>query len=158
MKFNTNLLFFPQASMLAMSESSVFVGKRGNHPENCGQQEKNKKEKKRSGLNFRIVSIRRYSFLEKTEKRLLVYRINSAEKNIQTDVSSLSARAAGLFQPSFSSELSHKPQQCRFCSGPLVLWDQSEIILGKIKAKKKKKLKKTGCVEVKKKAEISHRM
>lgn len=38
---------------------------------------------------------------------------------------------------------------------PLVLWDQSEIILGKIKAQK---LKKTGCVEVKKKAEISHRI
>lgn len=38
---------------------------------------------------------------------------------------------------------------------PLVLWDHAEIILGKIKAKK---LKKTGRVEVKKKAEISHRI
>lgn len=61
----------------------------------------------------------------------------------------------GCFRTGFSSKLSHKPQQCRFCSGPLVLWDQSEIILGENKSQKK--LKKTGCVEVKKKAEISHR-
>lgn len=31
--------------MLAMSENSVFVGKRGNHPENCGQQTVPRKKK-----------------------------------------------------------------------------------------------------------------
>lgn len=56
--------------MLAMSENSVFVGKRGNHQENCGQQgKKDKKRRKRSGLNFRIFSIRRCSLLEKTREK-----------------------------------------------------------------------------------------
>lgn len=52
MKFNTKIYIFfffvplPQASMLAMSENSAFVGKRGNHPENCGQQAVPRKKKK----------------------------------------------------------------------------------------------------------------
>lgn len=69
-------------------------------------------------------------------------------------MSSLAPRAPQLFHCRLSSRFSHKPQQCTFCSGLLSSGSSQRLFWGKkIKAKK---LKQTGSVEVKKKAEISH--
>lgn len=99
MKFNTNILFFP-SKHASYVRKLCLCGKERKSPRKLWSAgEKNKKRRKRSGLNFRIFSIRRCSLLEKkTEKRLLIFRINSADRNIQTDESSVSPRAAGLLQ------------------------------------------------------------
>lgn len=60
-----------------------------------------------------------------------------------------------MFPSNPSPNFSHKLQQCRFCSGLLSFGISPRLFWGKIKAKN---LMKTGCVEVKKKAQISHRI
>lgn len=60
-----------------------------------------------------------------------------------------------MFPSNPSPNFSHKLQQCRFCSGLLSFGLSPRLFWGKIKAKN---LMKTGCVEVKKKAQISHRI
>lgn len=46
MKFSASILFFFQASMLAMSEKTVFAGKRGNHSETMVRRPCPEKKKK----------------------------------------------------------------------------------------------------------------
>lgn len=145
LKFNTKIIFFP-ASIRTIPEKSVFVGKRGNHPENGGQHTVPRKQW--SGPNFWIFSINECSLLEIIQSSPYLECHSSRSDQSET-------RAAELFHCRLCSNFSRNPQQCRFCSGLPSFGISQRLFWGKIKAKK---LKKTGCVEVKKKAQISHRI
>lgn len=149
-KWNFIYFFFQNASNV---RKFCLCGKERTSPRKLWSAERARKKVKRWAPNFRVFSIGQCNLLEKAGKRPLIYSISSADENIQTDGSSLSPRGPERLQTLLHVFTQATTMQILFW--PLVLWDQLEIILGKIKAKK---LKKTGCAEVKKKAEISHRI
>lgn len=110
------------------------------------------RQKTKTRPDFWIFSISQCRFLEKSRPALIHSIIRRKHPNWSDQ---FCTRALELFHSNPSPNFSHKLQQCRFCSGLLSFGISQRLFWGKIKAKN---LMKTGCVEVKKKAQISHRI
>lgn len=137
MKFNTNILLFPRKHASYVRKLCLCGKERKSPRKLWSAGKKTKKKRKRSGLNFRIFSIRRCSLLEKNREKGSLF-LGSIQ---QTETSKLMRAAClhvllGCFSLASAPSFHTSHNNADFVLGLLSSGISQRLFWGKIKAKK----------------------